>query len=145
MQMPLRCKKCPPPRRRPDRASLVVRASENSLNRDHTFPENFSLAIDVGQEHVKGPNTLLEPAHNLAPFAGRENLWQQIAKPGVVVFAGREFESDSKFSKCCVQPFFKFPQISGCRTRQLSDKIPVRCSRFSLPRSLSTSCHRFGG
>jgi hypothetical protein len=112
------------------RASLVVRTSKHGWNRNHALPQNFSLAIHIRQEHVERANPLLETAHNLAPFITRENLWQQIAEPGVVVFAGREFEGDSKFSKRRVQPFFEFPQIGGGRSFQLADKLRVRRAGF---------------
>jgi hypothetical protein len=114
-------------------ASLVARTSENSLNRNDSLPQNFSWAVYVRQEHVERAQPLLKPTLNLVPFIAGENLWQQIAEPGVVMFARRDFERDSKFAQRRVQPFFEFPQIGGCRSFQLADNFRVRSARFSSP------------
>src|SRR5580704_11511449 len=113
------------------RASLVIRTPENSRDRNHSLPQNFSLAVHIRQEHVECADPLFKTARDLIPFIVCKNLRQQIAEPGVVVFAGRQLERDPKFSKCRVQPFFEFPQVGGCRSFKLADKFHVLGARFS--------------
>jgi hypothetical protein len=91
------------------RTPLIVRASENRRNGNYALSQDFSRTIDIRQEHIEGPNPLLEPADNLAPFFAGENLGQQIAEPGVLVFAGWDFKRNSKLTQRRVQPLFQFP------------------------------------
>ena len=61
-------------RSKPDRASLVVLASQNDRNGNDSLPQDLSGTVDIFEKHFERANPLLEPTHHLAPFVARENL-----------------------------------------------------------------------
>src|SRR5262249_40533596 len=114
-----------PSRPQAGRASLEVRASQNSRDRDKALSQNFSVAVHVFQKDVECAKPLLEAANNLPPFIARENLRQQVTEPRIMMIPGRKLERDAQFSQRRIQSFLQFPQVRRRCAFQLAHKSGI--------------------